>query len=770
MYEEYTTDELWLIKESGFHKALQNIRESQFTLGNGYFASRGILEEIPYDSQAGTYIAGIYDKFEAKVADMVNLPNPFNFSFSTKGGEKLDVVAMDVLSHQRVLNLKKALLVRTTVYRDSQKRRYRYESLRFISWADKNLGFLQIALTPLDADASFSISTGLDTSVYNAGGISEGRKRHFRIRELGQVPEAGFLVVETLEKKYTVVYWSGFHYQNVSQKTFAPDNILKLKLKKGKTTVFTKVFLLQHFPSSAYKEKHKSELFRRFRKYLYASPKKLIERHISASEELWSKVDIVVEGTANLQQNLRFNLYHLLISRPQEGGFSSVGARGMSGEGYRGHIFWDAEIFILPFYLYNLPPVAADMLLYRFRRLEAARRLAQSAGYKGVMFPWESADSGEEETPAWAKDIDGSITKIYTHKYEHHITADIAYAIFRYYEATEDREFMEKFGYEMAFEIARFWASRGEFERGGRQFSIKHVIGPDEFHIDVNNNAYTNMMARWSLIFASRVYKELKKNRKLFAALKHKLNLSENEVKEWKHKLGLLKMKVRKDIIEQFDGYFRLKDISLRRFDENGLPILPSAARTEDINKTRLVKQADVLMFLYLFSDYFSQKTLQKNYEFYIKRTVHKSSLSPAIHSILASWAGDMHRAYTLFNVALRTDISNLYGNTAEGIHLASCGGVYQALIFGFCGLRIRKGRLSILPRLPYTWRGVKFSFFWQNCRLHWEVTHSQIQLQISSKKRKNLDITVLGKSLKLRVGKLYTFRGKKTFRKESWY
>ncbi len=279
------------------------------------------------------------------------------------------------------------------------------------------------------------------------------------------------------------------------------------------------------------------------------------------------------------------------------------------------------------------------------------------------------------------------------------------------------------------------------------------------------------MAARWSLIFASRLYKELKKNKKLFAALKSKLNLSDKEARSWKEKLGLLKMKVKKDVIEQFDGYFRLKDVTLRRFDENGLPILPPAVRTADMGKTKLVKQADVLMLIYLFSDYFNQRVLRANYDFYIKRTVHKSSLSPAIHSILASWVGDMHRAYTLFNVALRTDISNLYGNTAEGIHLASCGGVYQALIFGFCGLRIRGGKLSILPNLPYSWRAVKFSFLWQDCVLRCDITNSQIKLQVEASKKKYLELDIFAQPAKLKPGRAYTFRKNKgAARKENWY
>ena len=196
----YLNDELWLIKEIEWIRSLQNIRESQFALGNGYLGTRAVYEEIPYDAQPGTYIAGVYDKIGSQMAELVNLPNPINFRFTIEG-EKLDLVAMDCLEHKRILNMKKAVLVRQNLYQDSKKRRYKYESLRFISLDNKNIGVMQIALTCLDADSTVEINTGMDTSVNNAGVLSEGRKRHFRIKELGQSHNAGYLVIETLEKK-----------------------------------------------------------------------------------------------------------------------------------------------------------------------------------------------------------------------------------------------------------------------------------------------------------------------------------------------------------------------------------------------------------------------------------------------------------------------------------------------------------------------------------------------------------------------------------------
>ncbi|MDO9572900.1 MAG: hypothetical protein Q7J37_03355, partial [Candidatus Omnitrophota bacterium] len=664
-YSRYIDDDLWLIQELEWARPLQNIRESQFALGNGYFGTRGTLEEITYDAIPGTYIAGVYDKMLSQVAELVNLPNAFNFRFTVKG-EKLDIMAMDVLKHKRILNLKKGLLIRHTMYQNSRKARFDYKSLRFVSMDNKNIGAMQISITPLDGPCEIEINTGIDTSISNAGVLTEGRKKHFRVKELGQAQNAGYLAVETLEKKHAIIYWSGFYYETNGKKVFAGDNIFSLKLKKNQTITFTKIFYIKRFPCDNNLSQHKQETLKAFSKVFHAKFGDLIKNHVQAWKRLWKKADILIEGTANLQQNLRFNIYHMLICAHTDDGFSSIGARTLTGEGYRGHIFWDTEIYLMPFYLFNFPEVAKNMLLYRSKRLHVARQIAKKEGFRGAKFPWESADMGEEETPEWAKDIDGSIIKILTHKFEHHITSDVSYALYKYYVATDDEKFMRDFGYEIMFETAKFWASRAVFNKKTKKYEIKGVMGPDEFHLNVNNNAYTNIMAKWNLITAHRLFHKIKKDSpSLCLGLKEKLWLKEGEVKNWKKIAPLLSVNITHDrIIEQFDGYFRLKKVLVTETDENGIPIISPKLKTKHLDKTQLVKQADTLMLMYLLSGVYSLKTKLANYNFYIKRTLHKSSLSPSIHSIIACICSDLQRAYSFFNVSLRMDISNLYNNT----------------------------------------------------------------------------------------------------------
>ena len=762
-YSEYMDDDLWLIQELEWARPLQNIRESQFAQGNGYFGIRGALEEIPYDAMPGTYLTGVYDKMLSQVAELVNLPNAFNFRFTVKG-EKLDIVAMDVLKHKRILNLKKGLLIRHTLYQNSKKSRFDYKSLRFVSMDNKNIGVMQISITPLDGPCEIDINTGIDTSVSNVGVLTEGKKRHFRLKELGQTQDAGYLAVDTLEKKHTVIYWAGFYYESDGKKVFAPDNIFSLKLKKNHTVTFTKIFYIKRFPCDNNLSRYKKETFQAFSDVFHGKFEDLIKNHIEAWKKLWKKADILIEGTANLQQNLRFNIYHLLICANADNGFSSIGARTLTGEGYRGHIFWDTEIFLMPFYLFNFPEVAKNMLLYRYKRLHKARWLARKEGFKGAKFPWESADTGEEETPDWAKDIDGSIIKILTHKLEHHITCDISYALYKYYVATDDEEFMRDFGYEIMFETARFWASRSVFNKKTRKYEINGVIGPDEFHLDVNNNAYTNIMAKWNLITAHKLFCKIKRNLpSLCLELQRKLGLKDEEVKYWKRIAPLLSENINRDrIFEQFDGYFRLKKVSITETDENGIPIISPKLKTQQLDKTQFVKQADTLMLIHLLSDVYSLKTKMVNYNFYIERALHKSSLSPSIHSIIACICSDLQRAYSLFNVSLRMDISNLFSNTKEGMHGASLGGTWQAVIFGFAGISITKERLSINPRMPRSWRKMVFSLLWKGDMLQLELTNNTIGVKALSHKKKKIEIGIFDKVTSVKPNKKYIFKRKR--------
>ncbi len=762
-YSKYNTDESWLIREEGWVRSLQGVREAQFSLGNGFLGSRAVLEEIPYNACPGTYIAGIYDKIGSQVDELVNFPNPFNFKIIIDK-EKLGVTTMDVLEHRRILNLRHGLLSRQTLYQDTKKRKYDYQSLRFLSMNNKNVGVMQVVLTPLDGDAQVSIHTEIDTNVCNTGLMGKENRKHFRVKEVKQFADERYLAVETLGKSHIIIYRSGFHCHIRKKKYRAKENVFEFTLKKGQTAVFTKVIYITAAENKHFKEvKEKSE--KEFRKAFQNNFDYLLKKHIKKWETLWQKAEISIWGLEpEVEKNFRFNIYHMLICANENQGFSSIGAKALTGEGYLGHIFWDTEIFLLPFYIYTFPKIARSLLLYRYNRLDIARFIAKQRGYKGAMFPWESTGSGEEETPAWARNLTGRVTRIYTDKMEHHITADIAYAFCHYYLATGDEEFMQKYGYELLFETARFWASRVEYNKKKKRYEIKHIIGPDEFHEDVDNNAYTNMMAANNLLFSYQLFCQIKKRQpKIYSQLVNKINISLKEAEEWKQIAIGLSINIRKDkVIEQFDGFFKLKKVKIQEFDENFIPLAPKKIKIKDYKKTQLVKQADVLMLLYLLSENFDLEIKRKNYEYYVERTLHRSSLSPAIYALIAIEVGDMGRAYRYFNLALHTDISDVHGNTAQGVHAACIGGTWQILVNGFAGIRIKNGLLSIDPKIPHPWRKILLSLNWQGYLLRFEIKNDRIKIQaINARKQAKIPLIVFGALKELKGDKPVFFERK---------
>ena len=758
-FAKYRPSDNWLIKEEEWDKKLQPSRESQFALGNGFIGSRGIMEEVPFDARPGTYIAGLYDKTGAQVTELVNLPNPINLRI-VAGGELVGAGTMDILEHERVLDMKHGLLIRHTVYQNSHKKRFDYQSLRFVSMRNKHIIAMRVYITPLDEPATLTIENFLDLSVTNVGFLTEGNKKHFRIEEVFRFDTGEYLAVRTLEKDTLVAYGKSLIIEKDSSRRFAKDVTTQIRLKKNQTASITNIFSI--FTADSKTPKKIKPVVKGFlKKSVNIGFEKILEEHIVSWDRLWSVADIKIKGAPQDEKSLRFNIYHLLICGREGSGESSIGAKTLSGEGYRGHIFWDADIFILPFFLYTRPKVAKNMLLYRYNRLDAARCIAESHGFKGAMFPWESADTGEETTPAWAKNFDGSLIQIRTHELEHHITADVAYAVYQYYNATHDENFMLRYGFEIIIETARFWTSRVEYNSKLKRYLIRHVIGPDEFHEDVDNNAYTNYMARTNLILAYGMYQKMRSSYpKEFQLLSKKINLKMRELKEWRNIILRIELNLKKNgLIEQFDGFFRKKRVLLKGLDKNPIADIPKAIRLKDVGKTQLVKQADVVMLLYLFSDNFSKKIKDRNFYYYLKRTLHKSSLSAAVHAALAAEIGDKKAAYRYFDVAANMDLSLIYSNTNDGMHAASLGATWQAAIHGFSGTRIVNNTLSIDPSLPRGWEEISFCLRWRGYNLRLTLRNDKVRVKFHSRRKKDrLNVKVFNSLRRIEANKQHSF------------
>ena len=421
----------------------------------------------------------------------------------------------------------------------------------------------------------------------------------------------------------------------------------------------------------------------------------LLAGHRRAWARRWANAEVTIEGDPELQLAARFAMFHLL-SAGVEVGDVAVGARGLSGDAYRGHVLWDADVYVLPVLAAVAPAAARAMLEYRIRRLPAAREAATKLGRRGARFPWESARDGQDVTPRFAAGRDGEPIKIWTGQTEEHIVADVAWAAHHYVEWTGDHGFLEGPGSDLVVDTARYWASRVRIDSQGRGH-IEGVMGPDEYHEPVDDNAFTNVMARWNLRAGADLV-ERSGDRSTAADWSR---LATQLVDRWDPGRA---------IYEQFAGYFDLEPMMATEVAQPPVPA-DVVLGPDRIARSQLVKQADVLMLHHLVPDEVVPGSLGPCLDYYEPRTVHGSSLSPAIYASLLARAGAPERALSLLRLAARIDLDDLTGTTSGGLHLAAMGGLWQALAWGFLGLRARNGLLSIDPRLPSTWDALALRF-----------------------------------------------------------
>ncbi|HXQ61056.1 MAG TPA: glycosyl hydrolase family 65 protein [Acidimicrobiales bacterium] len=441
----------------------------------------------------------------------------------------------------------------------------------------------------------------------------------------------------------------------------------------------------------------------------------LIGRHRRAWARRWEDADVVVEGDDEMQLAVRLALFHLMAS-VADTGEAAVGARGLTGTGYRGHVFWDADTFVLPFLAATHPAAARAMLEYRVRRIPAAMDAALAAGRAGARFPWESARSGRDVTPTSARDRTGRIVPIRTGQLEEHIVADVSWAAYCYADWSGDEEFVRGSGLRILVETARYWASRIRLESDGRAH-IYGVIGPDEYHEPVDDNAYTNVMARWNLRRA--------------AAAEGADDVDVGERQKWLQLADALVdgYDPGTGLYEQFAGFGRLEPLII----EDVAPRRPIAADmllgAERVARAQVIKQADVLLLHHLVPDEVAPDSLGANLRFYEPRTAHGSSLSPATHASLFARARQCDKALEALRLAARMDLDDLTGSTAAGLHLATMGGLWQALAFGFAGLRPRDGMLHVDPVLPTSWSALELRVRFRGGRVRVRADHSRLRI-----------------------------------------
>jgi trehalose/maltose hydrolase-like predicted phosphorylase len=441
----------------------------------------------------------------------------------------------------------------------------------------------------------------------------------------------------------------------------------------------------------------------------------LLAEHRARWAERWETADIRIEGDDELQRLVRFALFHLMSSAPDQGE-GAVGARGLTGPAYRGHVFWDGDVFVLPFLAATHPPAARAMLEYRLRRLDAARRAAAELGRAGVRFPWESAGSGVDVTPSHAHDQAGRVVPIRTGELEEHIVADVAWAASFYMDWTGNAAFAAGPGCELLIETARYWSSRIRLDRDGRGH-IYGVIGPDEYHEPVDDNAFTNVIARWNLRRAA----DLAQAAVSAAERRRWLELADAIVDGYDPETQLY---------EQFAGFYRLEPLVIADLVARRPIAADLLLGHERVAGAQVLKQADVLMLHHLLPEEVAPGSLEPNLAYYEPRTAHGSSLSPAIHAGLLARAGRMGAALDALKLSTRIDVDDLTGTSAGGLHLATMGGVWQALVFGFAGIRASAAGLNVDPRLPEAWDALELRLQFRGRPVCIRIEHDSVHVE----------------------------------------
>jgi len=447
---------------------------------------------------------------------------------------------------------------------------------------------------------------------------------------------------------------------------------------------------------------------------------RLLADHRAEWAHRWDDAEVVIEGDPDAELAARFAVFHLL-NAAGDAGESAVGARGLTGNAYAGHVFWDADVFVLPALVAIRPAAARAMLEYRIRRLPAARAVARSRGMSGARFPWESAGDGSDVTPASVRGPNNELVQIATGPHEEHIVADIAWAAAHYSAWTGDTSFLSEAGRDLVVDTARYWASRVRTDGDGNGH-LDGVMGPDEYHQVVNDNAFTNVMARWNLRRGAELLGQSGDGVEAEAWR----DLADRLIDGWNAEQG---------IYEQFAGYFELEPLLMA---EVGPPpvAVDMVLGAERVSGSQLIKQADVLMLHHLVPSEVADGSLTPCLDFYGPRTAHGSSLSPAIHASLLARAGRPEQALELFQLAARLDLDDVTSTTADGLHLATMGGVWQALAFGFLGLRAVGGTLSIDPCLPEKWTALSLRLCFDGNHLGVRAEQDRVTIMCQSPQR----------------------------------
>ena len=804
--------EAWHFTYDGYDPATEKLREALCTVGNGYFATRGAAPESKAGQvhYPGTYAAGVYNRLFDDVSgvtidneSLVNLPNWLPLTFRIDGGDWFHIDHVTVLSYRQALDLRSAVLTREVRFRDEAGRTTSVTQQRFVAMHMPHVAALKTTIVAEDWSGRIQIRSTLDGNIRNSlveryQGLAD---KHLCLLDKREITgDSVLLAVQTTQSRIPVALAArttvrrnetptaessqatpdtSATYRLVDQDAEVGHDI-ELDLLMGESLSVEKVVTLFTGRDVAISEPAESaqRLLGRLGGF-----SEVLEGHLTTWNHLWERSSIEFNEQADELRILRLHVVHLLQTVSPNAAHLDVGvpARGLHGEAYRGHIFWD-ELFIFPVLNLRLPMITRSLLMYRHRRLPEARHAAREAGYSGAMFPWQSGSDGREESQRlhlnprsgrWNPDASARA---------HHIGIAVAYNTWKFYQVTGDLAYLIDYGAEMLAEIARFWVSRATYDPDRDRYSIRGVIGPDEFHSGypnapydgIDNNAYTNVMAVWVLMRALDALQLLALPNRL--DLRETLRLTDDELAHWNEVSRRMFVPFHDGVISQFEGYGDLTELDWDRYrDKYGnIQRLDRIleAENDDVNRYKASKQADALMLLYLMSSTelcelldrlgyrFASEQIPQMVDYYLARTSHGSTLSGVVHSWVLTRA-NRERGMEFFQQALISDIADVQGGTtSEGIHLAAMAGSVDLMQRCFTGMETRADRMILSPNWPQTLGELSVPIHYRGLHLHLRVSGTGVIISVDPRGAGGIDVECHGQVKRLVPGSTVRFVG----------
>lgn len=737
-------NENWVITEKEFNFTNQGKFETIFSLGNGYIGTRAHLEEEYPNRHPGAYVAGTFNKVQGpEVSELPNMADLWSAKI-TLDDEEFNMLSGEISNYRRELNLRNATLTRELDWRSPKGKEYHLVFERFTSMHDLHVMGQKIKVTPKENMTIKSVS-GINGQQSNSGAQHfEDYYSSYKENILNYIFKTTasniyFFInkkininVEGESDKSTSTLQSVYGYNR--RKLQQVDEVT---VTAGKTVLYEMISTIHTTRDKDISSNSKPmELNKQFISQLEEKAKdgycKNHKHHEATWEKLWKEwsIDIKTDNVEDIIA-IRFALYHMRRFTPLHDNRFNIEAKGFAGEEYKGHTFWDTEIYIWPYYLATNPKYARQLLEHRYFVKKSAQIKAKENGFDGYMWPWETTwiEDGES-CPTWgAVDrIEGERIKVWPAYNQLHIGGCIIWAVVQYFLTTKDKNFMEKYGYEMIFGTADFWASRLEYKEDLDRYEITKVTGPNEYKENINNNAFTNYMA-WFII--DNAIKYAKEDNSLI----EKFKLS-SKIKGWEEKVSkIYKPEPNENgIIPENDSFLQLKELDTVFYKKNPDQLWKDYTFPQ-LNDYQVLKQADIVALFYMLPEKFDQKTIVKNWEYYEKRTLHHSSLSLSLHSVTANWGTDKELSYRLWEKASMLDLGPNMNSCDNGIHAANVGGTTKMVIEGFGGIKFIQGKLIIDPNLPKQWESLKFNFEHQGSKITYYLTKNFIELEINSDK-----------------------------------